>query len=83
MAVASLPDAVMRQLVESRRAQPLLAGYGVGPMFHEGAWWYVPRGAAAGADYVLAGPELSVEFDRIRARIDRIDGFLAGSRPLR
>jgi hypothetical protein len=83
VSVGGVSDAAMRQLVEARRASPLLAGFEVAPVFHEGAWWYVPSGAGAGADYVPAEPELSVEFDRIRARIERIDSFLSESGPAR
>lgn len=81
MAVGSMPAAAMRQLVESEAARPLLEGFEISPTSYAGAWWYVPSGADDDADYVAAGPELSADFDRLRARADRIDAFLAEPGP--
>lgn len=68
---------VVRELVESGAATPLLAGTDVGPTWYADRWWYVPTDAADGADYLLAGPELSEEFDRLRVRVQAIEDVQA------
>jgi hypothetical protein len=68
---------VVRELVESGAATPLLAGTEVGPTWYADRWWYVPTDAADDADYQAAGPELSEEFDRLRVRVQAIEDVQA------
>lgn len=73
MTQSSLSAAAMRELVAAGDAVPLLTGFDVGPTAYDGRWWYVPSDAGDDADFQLAGPELAAEFDRLRARSERID----------
>ena len=73
MTESTLPAAAMRELVAAGDAVPLLTGFDVSPTAYDGRWWYVPSEAADDADYLVAGPELSAELDRLRARSERID----------
>jgi hypothetical protein len=75
--MGSMSATAMRELIEAGAARPLLTGFEVTPTSYDGAWWYVPSGAGSDADYLLAGPDLSAELDRLRARSDRIDGLPA------
>ena len=68
---------VVRELLESGAATPLLAGTEVGPTWYADRWWYVPTDAADDADYQPAGPELSEEFDRLRVRVQAIEDVQA------
>jgi len=77
MTDGSLSSDAMRQLVDSGDAKALLVGFEVGPTRYADAWWYVPSDAGDGADYVVAGPDMSAEFDRLQARSDKIDALLA------
>ena len=63
----------MRELTDSGAATPMLAEMEVGPTWYADHWWYVPAEAAQGADYEPAGPELSIEFDSLRERVQAIE----------
>lgn len=67
----------MRDLVASGEAKPLFLEFDIGPTSYNGRWWHVPSDAPKDADYVVASPERSVEFDTSRERLDRIDDFLS------
>ncbi|TDW21548.1 hypothetical protein [Kribbella kalugense] len=68
---------VVRELIRTGEAKPLLAGTEVGPTWYADHWWYVPVGAADGADYQPADRELSAEFDRLRVRAQAIEDVQA------
>ncbi|MEU4192237.1 hypothetical protein AB0E69_10080 [Kribbella sp. NPDC026611] len=67
----------VRELVQSGAATPLLGGTEVGPTWYDDHWWFVPSDAPDDADYEVAGPELSAEFDRLRVRAEAIESVAA------
>jgi hypothetical protein len=83
MTLGSMSAAAMRELVDAGEAKPLLTGFDISPTLYAGQWWYVPSGsddeADDDADYVLAGPDMSAQLDRLRVRADRIDAVAGGS----
>lgn len=81
MTTDRIPAELMRELVESGAARPLMPGFEVVPTWYEDIWWHVPQDAADGADYVQAGPELSAKLDELRSRADQANAVLSGIDP--